>query len=106
MKQNRCSVVYDAPAMAAPPLHGVRVLDCSRLLPGPFCSRLLADLGADVLRVDHPEPARGDMVRSLPPYAPVSVAATTATPSRWMSVALGDASTVFKHRRRTPSRPT
>ena len=56
--------------MAAPPLAGVRVLDCSRLLPGPYCSRLLADLGADVLRVDHPEVARGDMVRSLPPFAP------------------------------------
>jgi crotonobetainyl-CoA:carnitine CoA-transferase CaiB-like acyl-CoA transferase len=53
--------------MPAPPLDGVRVLDCSRLLPAPYCSRLLADLGADVLRVDHPEPARGDMVRGMGP---------------------------------------
>ncbi|MDO9353210.1 MAG: CaiB/BaiF CoA-transferase family protein, partial [Solirubrobacteraceae bacterium] len=55
--------------MAAPPLLGVRVLDCSRLLPGPYCSRLLADLGADVIRVDHPDAVRGDLVRSFPPYA-------------------------------------
>ncbi len=55
--------------MPAPPLAGLRVLDCSRLLPAPYCSRLLADLGADVLRVDHPEASRGDMVRLLPPLA-------------------------------------
>ncbi|MDQ8043834.1 MAG: CaiB/BaiF CoA-transferase family protein [Solirubrobacteraceae bacterium] len=51
--------------MPAPPLDGLRVLDCSRLLPGPYCSRYLADLGADVVRVDHPDAARGDMVRAM-----------------------------------------
>ena len=56
--------------MPASPLAGLRVLDCSRLLPAPYCSRLLADLGADVLRVDHPEVRRGDMVRVMPPHAP------------------------------------
>lgn len=56
--------------MPHPPLAGLKVLDCSRLLPGPACSRLLADLGATVLRIDHPDPARGDLVRALPPYAP------------------------------------
>lgn len=53
--------------MATPPLHGLRVLDCSRLLPGPYCSRVLADLGAEVLRVDHPILERGDLARRMPP---------------------------------------
>ena len=33
------------------PLEGLTVLDLSRLLPGPFCSLLLADFGADVIKV-------------------------------------------------------
>lgn len=56
--------------MPTPPLAGLRVLDCSRLLPGPYCSRVLADLGADVVRVDHPDPRRGDLARFTPPFAP------------------------------------
>jgi alpha-methylacyl-CoA racemase len=36
------------------PLDGIRVLDLSRLAPGPYCSMLLGDLGADVVRVDAP----------------------------------------------------
>jgi alpha-methylacyl-CoA racemase len=47
------------------PLSGLRVLDLSRLLPGPFCSLLLADLGADVVKVE--DPAGGDYVRWSPP---------------------------------------
>jgi alpha-methylacyl-CoA racemase len=47
------------------PLHGVRVLDLSRLLPGPWCSLLLADLGADVVKVE--APAGGDYIRWMPP---------------------------------------
>lgn len=49
------------------PLAGVRILDLSRLLPGPFCSLLLADLGAEVLKVE--DTAAGDYVRLTPPYA-------------------------------------
>ncbi|HEY2830951.1 MAG TPA: CaiB/BaiF CoA-transferase family protein, partial [Sporichthyaceae bacterium] len=43
-----------AEGATAGPLHGVRVLDLSALGPGPFCSMLLADFGADVLSVERP----------------------------------------------------
>jgi alpha-methylacyl-CoA racemase len=48
------------------PLEGIRVLDLSRLLPGGFCSLLLADLGADVLKVE--DTGMGDYIRVSPPY--------------------------------------
>jgi alpha-methylacyl-CoA racemase len=48
------------------PLEGVRVLDLSRLLPGGFCSLLLADFGADVLKVE--DTGMGDYIRWAPPY--------------------------------------
>ena len=46
-------------------LHGVRVLDLSRLLPGPFLTMVLADLGADVVKVE--DPRGGDYMRDFPP---------------------------------------
>ena len=48
------------------PLDGLTVLDLSRLLPGPFCSLLLADFGADVIKVE--DTGMGDYVRWSPPY--------------------------------------
>jgi crotonobetainyl-CoA:carnitine CoA-transferase CaiB-like acyl-CoA transferase len=48
------------------PLEGIRVLDLSRLLPGGFCSLLLADFGADVLKVE--DTGMGDYVRWSPPH--------------------------------------
>jgi len=48
------------------PLAGVRVLDLSRLLPGGFCSLLLADYGADVLKVE--DMGAGDYIRWSPPF--------------------------------------
>ena len=47
------------------PLQGVRVLDLSRLLPGPYCSQMLADFGADVVKLEDME--RGDYLRDFPP---------------------------------------
>jgi alpha-methylacyl-CoA racemase len=49
------------------PLAGVRVLDLSRLLPGPYATLVLADLGADVVKVE--DPGGGDYLRWMPPLA-------------------------------------
>ncbi len=48
------------------PLQGTRVLDLSRLLPGGFCSLLLADFGAEVLKVE--DTGMGDYIRWSPPF--------------------------------------
>ncbi len=53
------------PTEESAPLAGVRVVDISRLLPGPYCSWILASLGAEVIRVE--PPGVGDPSRSLPP---------------------------------------
>ncbi|HZZ16964.1 MAG TPA: CoA transferase, partial [Candidatus Sulfotelmatobacter sp.] len=45
------------------PLHGVRVLDVTNVLAGPFCSFQLVLLGAEVIKIEQPE--RGDLARSL-----------------------------------------
>jgi crotonobetainyl-CoA:carnitine CoA-transferase CaiB-like acyl-CoA transferase len=51
--------------MSQRPLEGIRVLDLSRLLPGPFLTMVLADMGADVIKVE--APVIGDYLRQLPP---------------------------------------
>jgi alpha-methylacyl-CoA racemase len=50
------------------PLHGIRILDLSRLLPGAYASQMLADFGADVIKVE--EPGSGDYARTMPPHGP------------------------------------
>jgi len=51
------------PALA---LEGIRVVDCSRVLAGPFCAMLLSDLGADVIKVE--DTGSGDESRTWPPH--------------------------------------
>src|SRR5262245_2373938 len=58
------------------PLAGVTVLDLTRLLPGGFCTLILADLGAEVLKVE--EPGRGDYLRAFPPLGKTQSALFTA----------------------------
>lgn len=53
-----------------PPLKGIKVVDLGRVLAAPYCSMLLSDLGADVIKVEHP--TRGDDTRAwFPPSAPL-----------------------------------
>ncbi|HKZ07252.1 MAG TPA: CoA transferase [Methylomirabilota bacterium] len=50
-----------------PPLAGIRVIDLTRVLAGPFCAMALGDMGAEVIKVE--EPGKGDDTRGWPPFA-------------------------------------
>ena len=49
------------------PLSGITVLDITRVVAGPYCSKLLADLGATVIKVENPSDP--DYARTFPPFA-------------------------------------
>ena len=48
------------------PLHGLRVIDLTRVVAGPFCTMMLGDMGAEVLKIE--EPQHGDDSRAWAPY--------------------------------------
>ena len=53
--------------MSHPPLHGIRVIELARILAGPWAGQMLADLGADVIKVESPD--GGDDTRKWgPPF--------------------------------------
>jgi crotonobetainyl-CoA:carnitine CoA-transferase CaiB-like acyl-CoA transferase len=65
--RNRRTVQFDLP-FRTKPLNGIRVLDFSHALAGPYCTMLLADFGAEVFKLE--SPAGGDMARGWgPPFA-------------------------------------
>ena len=58
---------------------GLKVVDLSRVLAGPFCAQLLADMGADVIKIEAPE---GDENRRWPPLMPNGISSNYASVNR------------------------
>ncbi len=52
------------------PLTGVRVIGLEQYMSAPYCTMLLADAGAEVIKIERP--GRGDPRRSIPPFCPAS----------------------------------
>lgn len=79
---------HASPPPAHRPLEGIRVLDVSRYLPGPFCSLNLAWLGASVTVVE--QPPHGDPLRTLPPVGDDGLSLAYRSLRRDMEVELLD----------------
>ena len=65
-KKPRVTAAPRAPARARGPLAGIRVIDLTRVLAGPFAAMTLGDMGAEVIKVE--EPGKGDDTRGWPPF--------------------------------------
>ncbi len=68
------------------PLVGIRILDMSRLLPGPLATMMLADMGAEVIKIE--DPASPDQIRNFPPFIGDTAAYYLATNRSKRSLAL------------------
>ena len=68
----------NAPPRGTPVLDGMRVLDFGRYIAGPYCAALLAELGADVVRV---EPVGGGDDRGIAPLGPEARAGCSSRPT-------------------------
>ena len=62
------NVLHKPAGTRALPLQGITVIDVTRVVAGPYCAMMLADLGATVIKIEHPSDP--DYVRSFPPHVP------------------------------------
>ena len=71
---------HETPPTHPQPLRGVRVLDLTRVLAGPFCTMILSDLGAEVVKIEHPD--SGDDSRHFGPFLPSGLSGYFASINR------------------------
>jgi alpha-methylacyl-CoA racemase len=90
------------------PLKGLKVLEMAGLGPGPFCSMMLGDMGADVIRIDRPNPSplEGDASSDINRRSRRSVTLNLKTDAGCEAIPPGMTSTTWRSPARcTPSAP-